>query len=1056
MYSDRTGEVVLRAAHHRHPVLTYRVALFFLAVVSSVTEISAERLPIKNYTTADGLPRDYVNKIVQDSRGFLWFCTNEGLSRFDGYKFTNYGTADGLAGRAVNGFLETRSGAYWVATEKGVCQFLPDASSTPAADKPLRFAPYYPGEGIQKRLINSIYEDRAGNFWCATDAGLYRVDATNPEPVFSFEVPNPDPEGKGFGRVDSMVEDRGGALWILSQTGLYRRRPTGVYDRFAADEGLPEQDSTCLLADGQGRIWIGSFSGVCLLVPDPTPHMPVIARRFIEADGLNCGNVTALLASVDGRIWVGGDRGLSVASLAQLHSGLEFKTYTQDDGLSTNTITALAQDRDRNVWIAGASKGVMRLAPYGFTTFNKTDGMAGTRVASIFEDRAGQLCVTTSDQSISVWDRGRFKSSRLVLPKSVRGWTWGWYQTTFQDREGEWWMATGDGLVRYPRLKDEAELERAAPKAIYKIGDGLPGNQIFRLFEDSRGDIWIGTIDTAITTLTRWERASETFHQFPDVYRITQSVPTAFCEIGADDLWIGFYHGTIARYKGGHFAFFSQADGIGAGLIRGMYLDHFGRLWIATDEGGLTRVDNPQADRPVFVTYSAADGLSSNQANCVTEDEWGMIYVGTARGVDELNPETNRIRHFTTADGLTSSFVNVAHRSKDGSLWFGTFDGLSRFTPHQESGRPASPIVITRLEIAGVPYPIGELGAARVKTTELGPAQNHLQIEFAGLSLAAGESLSYQYRLEGASSEWSAPTDRRVVNYPNLPPGSYRFLVQAVNSSGIQSVSPAMISFTISPPIWQRWWFRLLALVLVGLPIFAVLRYRYQKMKAIRDAETALRKNREERLVELERVRKRIATDLHDDIGSSVSLIHFYSEVVRRRIDSKDREIAEPLEMISSSSQELLGSMSDIVWAINPQRDHLSDLIQRMRRLASDAFAATGIEFRFQASGNEADVRLGADVRREVFLIFKESVNNLVKHSGCTSADIEFDLLDDLLRLTVKDNGRGFDARAESEGQGLSSITERAKSLGGQIEITSAPGEGTTVILCLTVDHKPS
>jgi signal transduction histidine kinase len=212
-------------------------------------------------------------------------------------------------------------------------------------------------------------------------------------------------------------------------------------------------------------------------------------------------------------------------------------------------------------------------------------------------------------------------------------------------------------------------------------------------------------------------------------------------------------------------------------------------------------------------------------------------------------------------------------------------------------------------------------------------------------------------------------------------------------------------------------------------------------------AEEALRRSREERLIELERVRKRIATDLHDDIGSSLTQISILSEVARQRVGHNDSPLTKPLSMIAAASRELVDSMSDIVWAINPQKDHLSDLQQRMRRFASDVFTARNIDFRFRAPDAETDIQLGANIRREVFLIFKESINNMVKHSGCTRADIEFSLGQNHLYLRLTDNGQGFDAARDNDGHGLMSMSDRAKGLGAELEIISHPESGTTIIL---------
>jgi signal transduction histidine kinase len=215
----------------------------------------------------------------------------------------------------------------------------------------------------------------------------------------------------------------------------------------------------------------------------------------------------------------------------------------------------------------------------------------------------------------------------------------------------------------------------------------------------------------------------------------------------------------------------------------------------------------------------------------------------------------------------------------------------------------------------------------------------------------------------------------------------------------------------------------------------------------------ALQKAREERLRELERVRRRIATDLHDDIGSSLTQISILSEVLRQRLGAEQAAASEPLDLIATASRELVDSMSDIVWAINPQKDHLSDLTQRMRRFASDSLTARNIRFQLSLPETDADVPLGANLRREVFLIFKESVNNMVKHAGCSEAHIELSFAEGMLRLHLRDNGRGFDTSRESEGHGLVSMRDRAEGIGGKLDLHSRSNVGTTVNLQVPLDQ---
>jgi signal transduction histidine kinase len=293
--------------------------------------------------------------------------------------------------------------------------------------------------------------------------------------------------------------------------------------------------------------------------------------------------------------------------------------------------------------------------------------------------------------------------------------------------------------------------------------------------------------------------------------------------------------------------------------------------------------------------------------------------------------------------------------------------------------------------------------------------------------------MRFQYKLEGSDQDWTPPTDRRGVDYANLAPGDYRFLVRALSSDGLVSPTVASVTFSILPPYWRRLWFVALIAVTVAGAIYALERLRVS------------------RLIELERVRMRIATDLHDDIGAGLSRIAILSEVGGQRLGTGDLRGREHMTVIAGASRELLDSMSDIVWAINPRKEHLKDLIQRMRRFASDLLSGRNIAFRFHAPEGEQDPRLGADLRRELFLIFKESINNLVRHSRATEVEIDLGIDRRTLSLRVQDNGRGFDpalnSQGESEGNGLRNMRARAVRLGGELEISSAPGEGTTVSL---------
>jgi two-component sensor histidine kinase len=311
-----------------------------------------------------------------------------------------------------------------------------------------------------------------------------------------------------------------------------------------------------------------------------------------------------------------------------------------------------------------------------------------------------------------------------------------------------------------------------------------------------------------------------------------------------------------------------------------------------------------------------------------------------------------------------------------------------------------------------------------------------LRIDFVGLGFSPGEALRYQYMLEGADRDWGALTDQRSVIFANLAPGGYRFVVRAVASDGAVSPQPAAVAFAVLPPLWRTWWFLAACASLAILTAYAAYRYRLGQLLAVANLRT------------------RIATDLHDDIGASLSQIAVLSEVAQRASDGEESKSRPPLEEIAGISRELLDSMSDIVWAIAPDHDRLSNLVYRMRRFATDVLGGQNISLQFRSAVAEHDLKVGADVRRQVYLIFKEGIHNIARHSGAARVDVDLRRAGNHLILSLRDDGKGFDPSAAYEGHGLVNMRRRARELGGTVEWQSAAGQGTT--LCMTVRLEPA
>ena len=1015
-------------------------------------QAAAERLPFRRFTVAEGLSHNRLSRIFQDSQGFIWFCTAGGLTRFDGQSFVHYGTEQGLFHEPVNDLLEV-DGTYWIATNGGgIVRFdSPPVDLAPETGTPFRSTRFPVGETPATNRVNVLFRDSTGSVWAGTDGGLFRRSAASPEAGFalvSLQLPShPDQTTQ----IWALLEDEEKNLWIGSRFGLLRRSRQGAVTQYTIQrDATTDHVWNLLLLDG--RLWLGHNSGLVVFKPAanagpgaialnlrPPEHTPSglqlpesegDARRYSTREGLPPDPVRGIVLSSSGSVWIGTAGG----GVAEFRAG-QFTTYTREHGLDDMYVIAAMEDRGGNIWM-GTRTGAFRLARRGFVTYGEADGL-GPTVGTVFE-RNGVLFATSQEFLVSRFDGGHFTTVKLQVPPGIASWR---ALGTIADRSGRWWLATRDGVFRYPRVERFEQLARVVPERRYTAADGLSDNDVARLFEDSRGDLWMAHFAPGENVLTRWERSTDSFHRYSsrDGLRAS-SQPSAFGESPTGDLWVGFRDGEVVRHHAGRFIQELPPDPQPERRVGAIYHDDQGAVWISVVGSGLVRIDARASGGARMRRYTTADGLASNSVGVLTQDTEGAIYVdvGQTSGIDRLDPRTGAVRHFTSSDGVPNVDYFSALRDRNGDLWFATTGGLIRFTPQSDPAVSSPDVRIGSLQIAGEAVPVHPLGATALGPFQLAAGSNRVTLSFFGLSPALDEGLRYQYRLEGADDDWSPPTRQRAVDYANLAAGRYRFAVRALNKDGSASTSPATVTFTILPPVWRRWWFLASLAVIVGL--VARLVHQYQLRRAI----------------ELERVRMRIATDLHDDIGAGLSQVAVLSAIVSRRVGS-DPAVAEPLSAIGELSRDLVDSMSDIVWAINPRRDHAFDLTHRMRRFASDVLGARDIDLTFTADAEDEDVGLGAEIRREVWLIFKESVNNVARHSGCTRAEITVRIAHQRLELTIADNGRGFSPDLAAEGHGLASIRQRAARIGAALEIESKPGGGTrvTVRAPIGMRHKP-
>lgn len=978
----------------------------------------AEQLPIKIYRTTDGLAQGMVTSIYQDSKGYLWFSTFEGLSRFDGYRFVNYDSRNGLNHSIINHVTEDRSGHLWVATNGGgVACLLDDAANRPVTlSTDNKFVSYPVGDTLQSNCVNRMLFDAQNILWCLTDAGLYRGVWTNTN--LNFEAVCTSKGASPY----AALEDHYGQLWfgLLDELIVVSQTQTINYGTVG---GVSNAFITGIIEDHRKRLLVTSEHGLFEFVPPPDSQQRGQWRQLpltLKRDQA----ISSILEDKAGFLWLG-----TTAGLIKYQEGQQTE-YTTAQGLSINTIRSLAEDSDSNLWLGTAGDGVCKLSGEWLVNYTLAEGLSNPVVAQIFADRTGRIKAVLNDYTLVELDAGTIRPSQQLddLPISLQSFM------IEHDEQGRWWWGKRSGWwARFRKL-----VVRLRGGRDLRLADFFPANAspaYVHFYEDQGGKLWMSNGDGNLYCADTTKPGKLVFESFPTDLPLVTSLPLMISD-RADGLWLG-NRSRLCRLWQKKFIELQPTDGLPDVEPRCFFMDSRGWLWIGLRYNGVSVTKEPNVEHSSFVNYSVAQGLSSGSVGTIAEDDFGRMYFGTARGLDQFDSNTNQWRHYTTQDGLAGNSIYHLYKDQNGNIWVATVHGISRFNPGSEhtQNRPA-PIYFSRVNIAGEDLPLPETGTAQIPPLELGTTRNNLAIEFVALSFQGNDSLTYEYQLVGVDRDWSTPTKSRSVNYARLAPGSYRFLVRAINKENTPSPNPAILEFRILPPLYQRWWFMSLTITFILAAASALYRYRIN------------------RLLELERVRTRIAGDLHDDIGANLTKISILSEVAHQQLASENKIASHLLSSIATISRESAASMRDIVWAINPKRDRLLDLTRRMRGFASDILTSRDIEFRFSAPDRDHELKLSPEVRRDVFLIFKEAINNIVRHANCTKADIELRVEGQQLILMVSDNGKGLVSSENGEGHGISSMRRRAKNYGGNLEIRSNPGNGTTFRLTVPIGRR--
>ncbi len=936
----------------------------------------------------EGLPVASTVGMARTPDGYLWVGTESGLLRFDGVRFTLIDRRLFPDLKAdISDLLVDRAGTLLLGTDRGLVQWRDGATRR-----------YTTADGLVDDRILHLFEDRGGALWIGTRGGLSRFQDRR----FTSYTTR---DGLPHDVVQYVTQAADGSLWIATNGGL-AHLANGRFRHYTTKQGLASDLVQTVREDRRGVLWVGTFAGL---------HRMAAGRItvFTTRDGLSHDLVTDLVEDGDGSLWIS-----TYGGGITRYRDERFDRLTTAAGLASDFLNGLFLDRDGSLWFTMHNGGLGRLRDGVLTPYTATEGLASDAVRVVLEDRAGALWIGTHGGGLARLQDGRFTTftTKDGLPSDV-------VFSLAEDRRGRLWVGAFNGGL--------ARMEHGRFTAVAR--EALPLNHVVRaMHEDRTGAMWLGThggglkrvVDDTVTTFTTRDGLGSDFL-------------SALAEDAAGTLWIATSVG-LTRYAQGRFTTFTSKDGLAGDEINALHTDTDGSLWVASEYGGLTRVKQGR-----FARIESAGGPFGETIHRILPDDRGNFWCSSNLGVyrvsrQELHEMADGVRRsvaavlYGIADGMKTAECNgstqpAGWRARNGRLWFPTQQGVVVVDPAGADQRASAPgAILEEVTVDGE----RQLAAPTSRTVVLTPGSRQVELRYTSPFLSAPGRVRFRYRLDGYDDTWVDAGTRRLAHYTDLPPGRHRFRVAAAIEGGAWTSTEATLAVRVEPRFYQTWWFLGACGAAMTALIWGGHRYRVNQLLA------------------MERVRTHIASDLHDDIGSSLSQIAILSEVVRARIAPAAPEVAGPLERIGALSRESVDAMSDIVWAISPHRNTPAHLSQRMRRLASDLLPARGIELTFDST-DDGHARLGIEARREVFLIFKEALNNVVRHAGAAEVTIAIAIARGELRLVVGDNGSGFDAGGSADGQGVHSMRRRATGLGGTLTITSAPGAGTRLELHL-------
>ena len=827
-------------------------------VYTPSNSIESKYLNFQHLDISNGLSQSTVSFIMQDKKGFLWFCTDDGLNRYDGYDFKIYrndpNDPNSISNNVVLTAFEDHSGFLWFGTADGLNRYNPQNG---------HFINYKSNPDDSIRLsgnfVFSIYEStrKPGVLWVGTGGGLDKLilnDKGTPSSIIHYSYSsNKEPNCISNNTVIAITEDESGLLWIGTHDGLNRFNPenenfTWYKNDFQNPNSLSNNYIKGLCLDRSGALWIGTSNGLDKLMPekinDISPSFLHYKNNPQNVNSLSNNHITSVFESRSGVIWVGTQNGLNkIVQKASDRYRPAFVRYYENiddpNSLLDDWVFSIIEDRSGILWI-GCHKGINKLSPKKnkFLPFrfqnNISKRLNNKSIFGISEDSNDILWIGTSEGLI----RYEKKNGQIIHyendPNDLHSLSSNKVRPVIKDKSGNLWIGTiAGGLNRFNRTNNKFIHYLNDPHNPSTIGS----NTVLALYNDKGGNLWVGTFGGG---LNKFDAKNDQFIRYlndpADTNSLCDNRVRAICEDIFGDLWIGTNNGLdkfdISTKKFFHYKANSKnPNSLNNNIIFSLYGDKAGNLWIGTSGGGLNKLE---IEKGKFSSYGAEEGLPNEVVYGILEDDRNNLWLSTNKGLSRFNPRTEKLYNYDVSDGLQGNEFDVGacYKSKSGEMFFGGVDGISAFYPDNiKESTFIPPIVITSFLKFNKEVSLNK-SISEMDQMELSYKDYVFSFEFASLDFQAPEKNRYAYKMEGLDEKWTYTTaDKRFATYTTLPAGDYVFKVKGTNSDGIWNENGTVLKIRITPPFWQTWWFKSLsAIVLIAL-IVILYKYRIKKIE---------------------------------------------------------------------------------------------------------------------------------------------------------------------------------------------------------------------------------